>query len=235
MRKVTQKHRTYIAPSKKLKDHPMGTNPSPIQKRVPIRKRTKLPDNIGTGGKKDNYCKYNGGETNKKAFHYALLGAEEYVIAKFLGIESETLKVWRKKYPLLDQAITEGMEYACANVVHSLYQRALGFEYEEKEYRSCAVDNVDAETGKTETVYEMRLAKVVRKHFPADISAIKYFLYNRTKHLPAAQQWTNERQEITGKDGEPLMLNGEQQSSNDEKARKTREAMLLSLNGGGGK
>ena len=82
-----------------------------------------------------------------------------------MGIDLRTLRSWRKKYPDFDDVLKIGKEVTIARVEHSLYQRALGYDYEEEVW-----ELIEG---------ELRLTKKFKKHMPPDVKAILHFLYNR--------------------------------------------------------
>ena len=92
-------------------------------------------------------------------------GASIKQVVSFMGIDPRTFNSWRKKYPEFDEAMELGSEVANLNVVRSLYNRALGYDWWEETY-----ELVEG---------EMLLTRKVRKHVPADVKAILSFLYNR--------------------------------------------------------
>ena len=132
------------------------------------------------------------------ALSYCLLGCTDEKLARLLGIHVETLKLWREQDDEFDFAIIEGREVANANVAKSLYHRACGYSMEEKEYRQEFKKDIDGNIIRDEDGYPIReiiLHKLVKKHMPADVASAKFFLWNRTKTLPKAEQW-NDRQDI---------------------------------------
>ncbi len=132
------------------------------------------------------------------ALSYCLLGCTDEKLAEALKITTETLHRWRETDDEFDYAIKEGREIANANVAKSLYHRACGYNQEEKEYRAEYVKDADGNIVLDEDgnkIREIVLHKVVKKHMPADVASAKFFLWNRTKTLPKAEQW-NDRQDI---------------------------------------
>jgi len=91
-------------------------------------------------------------------------------ICNKMQVDIRTLRSWRKKYPEFEEAIAEGKEVTIARVEHSLYQRAIGYDYQEEVY-----ELIEG---------EMRLVRIFKKHAPPEIKAILNFLYNR-----APQSW----------------------------------------------
>lgn len=96
-------------------------------------------------------------------------------ICEKMGIDIRTLRSWRKKYPELEEALAYCKEVTISRVEQSLYQRALGYDYEE--------------TTRELIEGEMRVTKIVTKHVVPDVKAILNFLYNRDpQHWRALQE-----------------------------------------------
>ena len=82
-----------------------------------------------------------------------------------------TIIRWRQTYPSFNEACQHGKEVADAKVKRSLYERAVGFEYQEKE----SVIDVDPRTGEQKPV---RVRTLTKKAVP-DTMAQMYWLNNR--------------------------------------------------------
>lgn len=96
-------------------------------------------------------------------------------ITQKMGVDKRTFRSWRKKCPALEDALVLSKEIATVQVVNSLYQRAVGMEY----------DEVTRELVEG----EMRVTKIVTKYIPPDVKAILAFLYNRdSQNWRAIQQ-----------------------------------------------
>jgi len=92
-----------------------------------------------------------------------------------MEVDIRTLRAWRKKYPELETILAEGKEVTISRVEQSLYNRAVGYDYEE-----ITRELIEG---------EMRTTKVVKKHVPADVKAMLNFLYNRDpQHWRAIQE-----------------------------------------------
>lgn len=97
------------------------------------------------------------------------------LIAQKMGVDKRTFRVWRTKYPEFNDAVQTGKEVTIKRVEQSLYNRAMGYDYEE-----ITRELVEG---------EMRITKIVTKHVPADVKAILNFLYNRDpQHWRAIQE-----------------------------------------------
>jgi transposase-like protein len=112
-------------------------------------------------------------------------GATDKEICEIYGITRKTLKTWRERYPSLDRTIETGRTLADSQVIAALHKRAIGGQYTE----TSTTVNPDS------SVFERTTVKEV----PPDISAIKYWLSNRSPGY-----WADKQQlQHTGKAGEP--------------------------------
>lgn len=133
------------------------------------------------------------------AHKYCLLGCSNERLAEFFNITVITLEEWMRSHPEFSRAVLEARDYADANVAHSTYNRACGYDFVEKAYERVTVRDlkgnpiVDEATGRAKT--ELVLKRKNIKHIPADIAAAKFWLWNRTKNKPADQQW-NDKQSV---------------------------------------
>ena len=123
--------------------------------------------------------------------------ATQREVAEYLGITVKTIIKLRKAHPELDKAFQYGDEEMKDKLVDAIYQRAIGFEYEETQ---TVIEETSSGTKK-------RLVKTKKKALP-DIGAIKYLLvikfgrdYNERKDEIEAmlkrlekgeEVWTNE-------------------------------------------
>lgn len=114
--------------------------------------------------------KYNPEYHDDWAWSLAIRGATDQEIADAFGVARRTIIRWREQHESFEEAIMRGKAGADAKVEKSLFKRALGYDYEEKE-----------------TVIEMdkngnqKPAKVRRKtiHVPAEVGAMCFWLKNR--------------------------------------------------------
>jgi lambda repressor-like predicted transcriptional regulator len=86
-------------------------------------------------------------------------------VAKQMGVDIRTFRVWRKKCPKLDDILSKGREVATARVADALYKRAVGFYYDE--------------TVEELVEGEMRVTKIFHRYCPPDTKAALSYLYNR--------------------------------------------------------
>ena len=152
----------------------------------------------------------------------ALLGLTDKEIANFFEVEESLLHHWFEKYPEFASAHHSGKLGANGEVIAALYKRAKGFTQRKIkttiEYRypkeQLTISELHKKTGKTEFIVknEQKAKKRITSkqvetvYYPPDVSAIVYWLGNRTKNLD--NPWTNQTKvEVTGK-GDSELLGG---------------------------
>ena len=118
----------------------------------------------------------------------ALSGMTDVQIGAALGVTEMTVNRWKEdqRFAL---ALKKGKGEADQRVVESLYQKALGYEYEEVVVRSL---------GKGKSGKEITTTHKTMKFMAPDTTACIFWLKNRQPSL-----W-RDRKELTGKDGQPL-------------------------------
>lgn len=94
---------------------------------------------------------------------FALLGATNRDFANLFSVSIQTIDYWMRNYPEFRDAKEAGSMPADARVAECMYLRAVGYDYQEKEYQVV----VDKDTGEE---YRM-LKKITTKHIPADVKA----------------------------------------------------------------
>ena len=77
--------------------------------------------------------KYNPAYHDDWAWSLAIKGATDQDIADAFHVSRRTIIRWRQTYPSFNTACQSGKEVADAKVKKSLFERAVGFEYQEKE------------------------------------------------------------------------------------------------------
>lgn len=108
-------------------------------------------------------------------------GCTDKEIAANIGINPDTLYTWKKKFPILADALKKGKDVVDRQVEKSLLQRALGYSYEEKSEK-----------------YEggvMTERKVTKKHVAPDTTAQIFWLKNRKP-----EQWRDKPQSESASD-----------------------------------
>lgn len=104
--------------------------------------------------------------------NYCLLGATDKELADFFGVSEQTLNSWKKNYPLFLESIKKGKQIADSNVASKLYNRAIGYEFDERHYEHQGSKVPENPGALVET-------KRVKKHVPADTTAAIFWLKNR--------------------------------------------------------
>lgn len=126
-------------------------------------------------------------------------GLTEEQIAYVFGVSPITLGRWKKNKPEFELALKNGGALANEQVVKSLYQRAVGFEYDEITYEKIDIGALglkfkksEIETIKSCDAYKTRI--ITKKVIP-DTTAQIYWLNNKMKDV-----WRNvQRIEHSGK------------------------------------
>lgn len=114
--------------------------------------------------------KYNSLYHDDWAWSLAIKGATDKEIAQAFGISVRTFHRWKKEYPSLEVALMNGKEAADAKVERMLYERAIGYTYEETE--------VIQELNKDGNPKPTKIKKT-KKVCPPDVLAQMYWLNNR--------------------------------------------------------
>ena len=107
-------------------------------------------------------------EYAEQARKLCLLGFTDKQLAVFFGVNESTINRWKQKYPEFCKSIKSGKVVADAQVVDSLYNRALGMEVEEVEVRGDGDDEIK---------------RVIKKYIPPDTTAQIFWLKNRQPEL----------------------------------------------------
>ena len=113
---------------------------------------------------------------DRQAYKLCLLGATDKQIADFFGVAEQTINNWKNDYPSFLESLKKGKDKADAEIAHSLYHRAKGYQHaEDKVFCSAA--------GQVTIVPTI-------KHYAPDTTACIFWLKNRQK-----EDW-RDRQEI---------------------------------------
>lgn len=110
-------------------------------------------------------------------------------ISEHFGINRTTLYMWSKRYPEMQSALSEGKKVADDRVEQSLYEACFGRTEKEVTIEKDADGNV--------------IKSVVRtRYYPANITAIQYWLSNRRNDTWKARQ----QLELSGASALPVMF-----------------------------
>lgn len=121
--------------------------------------------------------KYNPETTADLAFKFALLGAKDEELAAFFDVDVSTISKWKKEKSEFSEALKRGKVKADADVTHSLYQRALGYEWDEAQ--PIKLKEVIYENGKRVKEVERVEIVMVHKVVPPDPVSMIYWTKNR--------------------------------------------------------
>lgn len=114
---------------------------------------------------------------DEQAYKLCLLGMVDKELADFFEVEESTINNWKKEFPSFLESMNRGKKIANAEVAHSLYKRAVGFE------RPDAV-KIFMPANAKKPVY----AKFT-EYYPPDASAAFRFLLNREP-----EKWRDKRE-----------------------------------------
>lgn len=139
--------------------------------------------------KKYNYTKKTGRPTKYNAINLSQLetlilrGFTDKEISSFFGITETTLNNYKKSKPDFFESLKNWKIEADANVEKSLYQRAIGYEYDEVTYEKTDVGGlgVKLSRGEVEQIKHVDTykTKVVVKQVVPDVTAQIFWLKNR--------------------------------------------------------
>jgi hypothetical protein len=140
-------------------------------------------DTVAAAGK---YKKWLTPEGLEKVKGWATAGLTDEQIAKNIGTTRKTLFEWRRKWPELQDAISEGKRYSDEEVENSLYKKCLGYTVKlQKTFKVRRVD-YDKATGKKLCEREELVTGEDEEYVQPDTQAMKFWLSNR---LP--EKWRN--------------------------------------------
>lgn len=97
-------------------------------------------------------------------------------IAHNISISRKTLNEWRKKYPEIDQVLTESREQADLIVENELFERARGYNAKVVKHVKLTETTID---GGIKTVKETLVPVEEEVHIPADVKAQTFWLSHR--------------------------------------------------------
>lgn len=153
---------------------------SPKGKAAPAKKAAVKKTAVKTGRPSSYKPEY--AELARK---FCLLGANDEKLAQLFEVSVSTVYLWKVEHAEFSEALKAGKEIADANVAHSLYHRALGYEHPEDDIRA-----MNGSIVITPTI----------KRYPPDTSAATLWLKNRQ---PAV--WRDKVENVvTGADGGPI-------------------------------
>lgn len=127
------------------------------------------------------------------------LGATDFEIVQILGIAMSTFSLWKAKHKAFSEALSDWKQNANKRVERSLYERAVGYKFEEEKI-FC---NKDGEVTRVDVVTLI----------PPDVRAQQYWLNNRDP-----DNWRHFQQvELTGKLDLGTALDSARKRTKDDK------------------
>jgi len=79
-------------------------------------------------------------EYNEQAYKLCLLGATDKELSDFFEISESTLNLWKKLHKEFSESVKAGKIISDATIASKLYQRAMGYRYDEVHYEKVNVD-----------------------------------------------------------------------------------------------
>lgn len=119
-------------------------------------------------------------EYNEQAYKLSLLGFRDEDLAKFFGVNEDTINRWKKEHKQFSVSVLEGKDIADAEVAKAMHKRALGYKYDEVTYEKINMD-VDGMEETEDIKLEAYKKKVVTKEVAPDAGAALNWLKNRQK------------------------------------------------------
>jgi hypothetical protein len=113
------------------------------------------------------------------------MGATLTDLAGLFDVDVDTINRWSLRYPEFCHNLKVGKDTADERVLHSLYQRAVGYTYVTEK---AVFDPV------SQTAHKVK----IKVQMPADVGALKFWLSNRRR-----DDWSD-RRVVTGPNGGPI-------------------------------
>lgn len=144
---------------------------------------------------------------------WARNGLTDEQIAHNIGIRRSTLYEWKKRFPVISDALKKGKEVVDIQVENALLKRALGYSY--TEVTKERVVDYDPKTGEVLGSH-MEITKEVTKEVQPDVTAQIFWLKNRKpdvwrdrKDVGVSAQINNPMAELTTEELKKLIENDE--------------------------
>lgn len=123
----------------------------------------------------------------EQARKLCMLGYTDNQLADFFEVAVATINTWKKEHPEFLESVKKGKDLVDAEVVDSLFQRAMGYVAPDTDIR--VIDNQIVKTQ-------------IKKHYPPDTAAAIFWLKNRQK-----KEWRDKIDHgIEGTDGGPVQV-----------------------------
>ena len=131
-----------------------------IVKKQPIKKKSKKKN---VGGRPTRYKP----EYLAVMYKVTELGGTDKDVIAAIGVGERTLNTWKKKYPEVSAALSQGKDFANHEIKTALFQVAKGFK--------CDATKFATFEG------EITGEKKYKQHYPPNVRAIQFWLINRDR------------------------------------------------------
>lgn len=133
-----------------------------------VRRRTKKRSKNGrkNGRKKGYNSVYDPAYHPEQIFKFALLGLTQKEIAFAFGVSIKAIEKWLREHVEFRRSYDLGRQASTAEVAHSLYKRAVGFEHDD-----LYITSVKGEVVKVP----------IKKYYPPNVTAAIFYLKNKTR------------------------------------------------------
>lgn len=133
---------------------------------------------------------------DKAGFKLALLGLTDKQMADVFNVSEQTLNNWKIANPSFLESLNKGKDEADAQVVKSLYKRAIGFKYKEVHFEDIQ-ERVDHPEGGFHFEEKTRVKTVYKRQAP-DVTAQIFWLKNRQPEKWRDKQEVEHKGEVKG-------------------------------------
>ena len=106
-------------------------------------------------------------------------GADNQELAKAMGISRSTFNEWRRRFPVISDAVMRGRRCALVQIRNALRERAKGGVQTLRKPRKRRVREYDPTTGKCIRDEEIFEYVDEEEYVPPDTNAIKFYLTNK--------------------------------------------------------
>lgn len=143
---------------------------------------------------------------------------DEQIAEEKIGINRTTLYDWKKKYPDISDALSNGKEVIDRKVENALLKRALGYEYAENEYAVWDMDEDEAFNELNKVIREFKdlnpeatdedIQRVRREFEPVKIKLVKKKTKEVIPDTNAAKFWLMNRKPKEWRDKQHVQHDG---------------------------
>lgn len=119
---------------------------------------------------------------NRQAYFLMLLGVNEVQMGQVFGVAEHTIKEWKNKYPLFNEAIQRGRTQADSEVANSLYQAAVGYSHPDEVILTNRVREYN-EKGRVVREWTEPLRVQTTKRYPPSVGAAIKWLESRQPEI----------------------------------------------------